>query len=169
MTEPADASDARRLLTAILAISLGALAMAYAGQYLFGLEPCVLCLFQRVPWAMAVLIAAFGIIGWAGRSRLLPIALCAAVFAAGGVLAFYHVGVEQHWWGSIAGCGGGPVSGLTPEDLRPEALATGLKPCDRVDWRLFGLSLAGYNMLASALLSVGCLIGLFFLRRKPVT
>ena len=62
----------------------------------------------------------------------------------------------------------GPVSGLTLDDLRPEALATGLKPCDRVDWRLFGLSLAGYNMLASALLSVGCLIGLFFLRRKPV-
>jgi disulfide bond formation protein DsbB len=159
--------DARRLLAVILVTSLGALAMAYAGQYLFGLEPCVLCLLQRVPWAMAVLIAAFGIIGWAGRSRLLPIALCAAVLAGGGALALYHVGVEQHWWGSIAGCDGGPVSGLTPDDLRPEALATGLKPCDRVDWRLFGLSLAGYNMLASALLSVGCLIGLFFLRRKP--
>jgi hypothetical protein len=52
--------------------------------------------------------------------------------------------------------------------LRPEALASGLKPCDQVDWRLFSLSLAGYNMLASALLSVGCLIGLLWLRRKPV-
>ena len=168
MTRPADASDVRRLLVAVLAISLGALVMAFAGQYLFGLEPCVLCLYQRVPWAIAAVIAAGGIFGWAGRTGFLPIALCAAVFAAGGVLAFYHVGVEQHWWGSIAGCGGGPVSGLTPEDLRPEALATGLKPCDRVDWRLFGLSLAGYNMLASALMSAGCLIGLFLLRRKPV-
>jgi disulfide bond formation protein DsbB len=168
MTQPADASDARRLLTAILAISLGALAMAYAGQYLFGLEPCVLCLYQRVPWALTALIAVVGMVGWAGRSRLLPIALCAAVFAVGSGLAFYHVGVEQHWWGSIAGCGGGPVSGLSLDDLRPEALATGLKPCDRVDWRLFGLSLAGYNMLASALFSVGCLIGVFLLRRKAV-
>jgi disulfide bond formation protein DsbB len=168
MTESANTSNARRLLAAILAVSLGALAMAYAGQYLFGLEPCVLCLFQRVPWAMAALIAAVGIVGWVGHSRHLPIALCAAVFAAGGTLAFYHVGVEQHWWGSIAGCGGGPVTGFTLDDLRPEALATEPKPCDRLDWRLFGLSLAGYNTIASALLSVGCLIGLFLLRRKAV-
>lgn len=167
MTLPADASYARRLLVAVLTISLGALAMAFAGQFLFGLEPCVLCLYQRVPWAIAAVVAVGGIFGWAGRAPLLPIALCAAVFAAGGALAFYHVGVEQHWWGSIAGCGGGPVSGLTPEDMRPEALATGLKPCDRVDWRLFGLSLAGYNTIASALMSTGCLIGLLLLRRKP--
>ena len=162
-----NAIDTCRLLTAILGISVAALAAAFAGQYLFGLEPCVLCLYQRVPWALAALISALAFAGWAGKSRLLPIAMCAGVFAAGGGLAFYHVGVEQHWWGSIAGCGGGPVSGLTLDDLRPEALATGLKPCDRVDWRLFGLSLAGYNAIASALLSIGCFIGLFLLRRKP--
>ncbi|MGZ9105635.1 MAG: disulfide bond formation protein B, partial [Rhodoplanes sp.] len=40
--------DPRRLLLAILVISLAALASAFAGQYLFGLEPCVLCLYQRV-------------------------------------------------------------------------------------------------------------------------
>jgi disulfide bond formation protein DsbB len=162
------AIDARRLLAAILVISLGALAAAFAGQYLFGLEPCVLCLYQRVPWALAALIAAVGTAGWAGRRRLLPIALCAAVFAGGGALAFYHVGVEQHWWGSIAGCGGGSVSGLTLDDLRPEALVTGIRPCDRADWRLFGLSLASYNAIASTLLTAGCLVGLSLIGRKPV-
>jgi disulfide bond formation protein DsbB len=169
MMQRTSAIDARRLLAAILVISLGALAMAYAGQYLFGLEPCVLCLFQRVPWALAALIAAVGIVGWVGHSRHLPIALCAAVFAGGGALALYHVGVEQHWWGdSISGCGGRPVSGLTLDDLRPDTLAAGIRPCDRVDWRLFGLSLAGYNAIASVLLTASCLIGLSLLRRKPV-
>jgi disulfide bond formation protein DsbB len=162
-----EAGEARRMLWAILAISLGALAAAFAGQYLFSLEPCVLCLYERVPWAIAALIAAAGLAGWAGRRDLVPIALCSAVFAVGGALAFYHVGVEQHWWGSIAGCGGTPVSGLTLDDLRPETLATGLKPCDRVDWRLFGLSLAGYNAIASTLLSLGCLAGLASIGRKP--
>lgn len=160
--------DPRRLLLAILVISLGALGAAFAGQYLFGLEPCVLCLYQRVPWAAAALISALALGGWAGRLRLLAIALCAATFAAGGALAFYHVGVEQHWWGSVAGCAGEAVTDLTLDDLRPEALATGLKPCDRVDWRLFGLSLAGYNVIASALLSAGCLAALALIGRKPV-
>jgi disulfide bond formation protein DsbB len=161
-----EAGEARAMLGAILAISLGALAAAFAGQYLFGLEPCILCLYQRVPWGIAALIAAVGLAGWAGRRDAVPLAVCAFVFAAGGVLAFYHVGVEQHWWGSVAGCGGGPVSGLTLDDLRPESLATGLKPCDRVDWRLFGLSLAGYNTIASTLLSLGCLAGLALIGRK---
>ena len=162
-----EAGDARRMLSAILLISLGALATAFAGQYLFSLEPCVLCLYERVPWALAALVAAVGLAGWAGRRGSVPVALCAAIFAAGGGLAFYHVGIEQHWWGSIAGCAGGPVGGLTLDDLRPDSLATAPKPCDRVDWRLFGLSLAGYNMIASTLLSLGCLAGLVSLRRKP--
>ena len=161
------AGNPRGMLLAILVISLAALATALAGQYLFGLQPCILCLYERVPWALAALVAAVGLVGWSGRRGSVPIALCAAIFAAGGALAFYHMGVEQHWWGSIAGCGGLPVSGLTLDDLRPETLATGLKPCDRVDWRLFGLSLAGYNAIASALLSLGCLAGLVSIRRKP--
>jgi disulfide bond formation protein DsbB len=161
-----EAGERRAMLGAILAISLGALAAAFVGQYFFGIEPCVLCLYQRVPWAIAALVAAAGLVGWAGR-RDAVLAVCALVFAAGGALAFYHVGVEQHWWGSIAGCGGAPVSGLTLDDLRPESLAAGLKPCDRVDWHLFGLSLAGYNMIASTLLSLGCLAGLASIGRKP--
>ena len=159
--------DPRRLLLAILVISLAVLAAAFAGQYLFGLDPCVLCLYQRVPWAAAALISALALVGWAGRHSLLPIGLCAVIFAAGGALAFYHVGVEQHWWGSVAGCAGEAATNLTLDDLRPEALATGLRPCDRVDWRLFGLSFAGYNVIASALLSVGCLAGLALIGRKP--
>jgi disulfide bond formation protein DsbB len=163
-----ESTDARWMLAAILLISLGALATAFAGQYLFGVEPCVLCLSERVPWALAALFAGVGLAGWTGRRGSLPIALCAVVFAAGGGLALYHVGVEQHWWGSFAGCAGRPVGGLTLDDLRPESLAGGPRPCDRVDWRLFGLSLAGYNVIASTLLSLGCLAGLVSLRRKPV-
>ena len=60
------------------------------------------------------------------------------------------------------------MTDLTIDNLRPEALATGLKPCDRVDWRLFGLSLAGYNVIASALLSADCLAALALIGRKPV-
>ena len=42
---------------AILAVSIGSLAMAFAAQYLFGLDPCILCLYQRIPYAVTVVLA----------------------------------------------------------------------------------------------------------------
>ena len=147
---------------AILAVSIGALAMAFAAQYLFGLDPCILCLYQRIPYAVTVVLAAAALVA-PTRGRLRPglVTLCAVVFFAGAALAFYHVGVEQHWWGSIAGCGGELATDLTLEDLKTQ-LGGGFvprKPCDQVDWELFGLSLAGYNGLASSALGVACVAG----------
>ena len=160
------ADFSRLFLALILGASLAALAAAFAGQYLFGLEPCILCLWQRVPFAAGAVVAAVGLFVLTGRgqSRLL-IGLAALIFALGSGLAFFHVGVQQHWWGSIAGCGGGPVSGLSIDDLTAPALAAPAKPCDVVDWRLFGLSLAGWNTIASAGLAAACLVALTCLRK----
>ena len=95
------------------------------------------------------------------------VGLCAAVFLAGAALAFYHVGVQQHWWGSFAACGAQLATNLTLEDLKaePSGGAPAVKPCDRVDWTLFGLSLAGYNAIFSLVLGVACVAGVRLLRR----
>lgn len=147
---------------AILAVSVGSLAMAFAAQYLFGLDPCILCLYQRIPYAVTVVLAAAALAA-PTRGRLRPglVALCAGVFFAGAALAFYHVGVEQHWWGSFAACGGELATDLTLEDLKAQLGGGNIprKPCDRVDWELFGLSLAGYNGIASLALGVASLVG----------
>jgi len=153
---------------AILAVSVGSLAMAFAAQYLFGLDPCILCLYQRIPYAVTVVLAAAALVA-PPRGRLRPglVALCAGVFFTGSALAFYHVGVEQHWWGSFAACGGELTTDLSLDDLKAQ-LTEGFipsKPCDRVDWELFGLSLAGYNGIASLALGVACLAGAHLVRR----
>jgi disulfide bond formation protein DsbB len=153
---------------AILAASVGSLATAFAAQYLFGLDPCILCLYQRIPYAVTVVLAAAALVT-PTRGPLRPglVTLCAVVFFAGAALAFYHVGVEQHWWGSIAGCGGELATDLSLEDLKAQ-LTEGFiarKPCDRVAWELFGLSLAGYNGIASLALGVACLAGARLIRR----
>ena len=81
-------------------------------------------------------------------------------------MAFFHVGVQQHWWSSVAGCGGVPVSGMSVEDLSATALAHPPKPCDVVDWRLFGLSLAGWNTHRfDRVWHVACLVALTLLRK----
>jgi disulfide bond formation protein DsbB len=137
-------------LALVLMASLMALASAFAGQHLFGLEPCILCLYERVPWAAAAVVSALGLILPPRPWGLAALALCGAIFAAGAALAFYHVGVEAHWWASIAGCEAPAVGGFTLDDLHAPALAEPLKPCDQVDFRLLGLSLAGWNVVLSA-------------------
>lgn len=153
---------------AILAVSVGFLAMAFAAEYLFGLDPCILCLYQRIPYAVTVVLATAALVAPThGRLRSGLVTLCAVVFFAGAALAFYHVGVEQHWWGSIAGCGGELATDITVEDLKAQLSGGSIppKPCDRVDWELFGLSLAGYNSIASFALGVACVAGARLVRR----
>ena len=92
---------------AILIASAGALGSAFTAQYLFGLEPCVLCIYQRWPFAIAIAIAAGALLlVRSGRSPRWLLALAGLVFIANSAIAFYHVGVEQHWWQGTAECTG---------------------------------------------------------------
>jgi len=150
-------------LVAGLALLLGAMVIEHG----MGIAPCVLCLYQRIPPAVGVPLAALAL--WprvpAVRARRLT-ALVALVFLAGAVLAGYHVGVEQHWWAGTAQCGGGAAPPLDLSTdltaLRRALEAPEVVPCDAIPWSMLGISLAGYNMIVSMGLAV---LGLWAVRR----
>ena len=154
---------------AMLGASVGALATAYTAELAFGLEPCVLCLYQRIPYAVAGLLGLLALLLPPGRYSVWAVAGCGAVFAAGAGIAFYHVGVEQHWWMSAASCGaaGGGPAPETVEELRALLGAKPPKACDEIDWTLFGLSMATYNVAASLALAFGAFWGARRMRRTP--
>ncbi len=161
MIAPSRGVDWPRLIPmAILAASVGALAVAYIAEFVFGLEPCILCLYQRVPYAATGILAilALGLPPQSGV-RTASVALCGAVFVAGAGVAVYHVGVEQHWWAGTAACGGALPAEMTVEALRAQLAAGPSKPCDQVDWALFGISFAGYNLMASLALAAFSVAG----------
>lgn len=125
--------------------SLALLLGAFAFQYLGGLAPCKLCLWQRWPHAAAVLV---GLLALALPGRILPlVGAVAAIVAA--ALGLYHAGVEQGWWEGPATCTAGPVAGVSAEDLLNQILAAPLVRCDEVAWSLLGLSMASWNMVLS--------------------
>ena len=129
--------------------SLGLLLGAFAFQYIGGMVPCVLCLYQRWPHAAAVLI---GLMGLKIGGRVLPLlgALAAATSAAIGV---FHVGVEQRWWEGLATCTVDTLSGVSGADLLNTDLTVGAPVrCDAIPWEMFGVSMAGWNVIVSALL-----------------
>lgn len=128
--------------------SLALLLGAFAFQYLGGLAPCKLCLWQRWPHAAAVLI---GLLAFVLPRRIWPVLGAGAAAAAAG-LGVYHTGVERGWWTGPTTCTSGPVGGLAPEDLLNQILAAPVVRCDEVAWSLLGLSMASWNAIASALL-----------------
>jgi len=123
------------------ALLLGALAF----QYLGGLPPCKLCIWQRWPHAIAVLI---GLVCVAVPARLLALAGALAA-AATAVVGVYHLGVEHRWWEGPNTCTSGSVQGLDPKDLLNQILDAPVVRCDEVLWSFLGLSMAGWNALIS--------------------
>jgi len=90
--------------------------------------------------------------------------IAALAFLIGAGLAFYHVGVEQHWLAGPTACTGGTSGADTVEALKAQLLGRQPVNCDEPAWRLFGVSLAGWNLLASAVITIFC--GAAVLRRR---
>jgi disulfide bond formation protein DsbB len=147
------------------AIVLGA---ALLSQYWGGLAPCELCLLQRWPWTAAIAISLVALI--AGNRPTLPWAalILAIVFGISVAFAFYHVGVEQHWFAGPSACTASASGAVTLEELKRQILGTAPVLCDRVQWSLFGVSLAGWNLLASLGMAAIC-AGVFASTRRPAS
>jgi disulfide bond formation protein DsbB len=142
----------------VLTVSAVVLGAALLSQYWGGLAPCELCLMQRWPWGLAITISLVTVL--VGGRGTLPwvAAILALVFAASTVFAFYHVGVEQKWFMGPSACTastpGNSGAAMTLEQMKQQILGTAPVMCDRVQWSLFGVSLAGWNVLASLIMAV---------------
>jgi disulfide bond formation protein DsbB len=139
---------------AILAASAAALGFVFVMQYGFGHEPCVLCLWQRVPYAAAILLSGFSLLPALRRQAPILLMLCALIFVIECGLAFFHTGVELHWWLGTQGCAITPLNGASAEDLRTQLLHTVVARCDQINWTFLGLSMANYNVAYSLLLAL---------------
>ncbi len=160
-------ANPRLVFALLLGASAAILAAAFAFQYIGGLEPCVLCLYQRVPYGAVIVLSGLGLGLGLGLSGLEPppkgvIAglggLCAVAFLVNAGIATFHVGVEQQWWQGTEACGAAGATARTIEELRAQILAAPVVRCDVVPWSLFGISMAGYNDLASLGLAVASAI-----------
>jgi disulfide bond formation protein DsbB len=151
------------VLIASVAVAGGALLFQYVGH----LPPCELCLYQRWPYYAAIPLALVTLLAGRRQATLGLLALCVLLFLAGGALAFYHVGVEQHWFAGPTTCTGSVSASGSVEDFTARLLATPPVRCDEIAWSLFGISLAGWNFLASFGLVVFCIAALRVLARAP--
>jgi disulfide bond formation protein DsbB len=133
----------------ILLVTVAILSSAYSAQYIGGLRPCILCLYERIPWFITgALMVVTVLMQFSGPVRRMILLAAGLVMLAGAALGAYHVGVEQGYLQPPTTCS----ATATPANLKDlkALLETTLPPrCDEISWSLFGISLAGYNAIAS--------------------
>jgi len=155
--------DYQRAAAMIVFISFATLSAALISQYVFGLNPCELCIYQRIPYVFTI---AFGLVAYGAARQDKSIAkffmiLAGITFLVGAGIAAFHVGVEQKWWEGLTSCGGSSNDAeMTLEELRQLVLSSTVVRCDEVAWSLFGVSMAGYNALLSFALAIYSFISL---------
>jgi disulfide bond formation protein DsbB len=122
------------------------LAGALFFQYVVGLAPCELCIWQRWPHLAAVLI---GFVTFFFPAAWV-MGLGALAAATSGGLGIYHTGVERGWWQGPTTCSGTTdISAMSAEDLLDHIMAAPVVRCTDVAWEMLGLSMASWNALAS--------------------
>ncbi|WP_136441595.1 disulfide bond formation protein B [Pacificoceanicola onchidii] len=136
----------RTLLIAIAAGGSAAMMLgAFGFQFLGEMPPCKLCIYQRYGHVIAILA---GLVAY--MRPVNPVLWIGALGAlSSSVIGAYHAGVELKWWEGPNTCTSGSIEGLTPEELLAQITAAPIVRCDEIPWEMFGISMAGWNAIAS--------------------
>lgn len=168
-------SDSSFIFLAIVGVCIFSLAAAMSSEVFLGLEPCVLCIYQRWPFAIGV---ALGTIGFLMRKKIRAVQAILSVMAlnffVNSGIALYHTGVEQKWWASkVEGCAVPlfDAPDTSRQSLLENLMSTPIADCSKIPWQdpIFGLSMANYNVILCFGIAVICLICAALQKRPPAS
>jgi len=140
------------LLIFILAIISLTIISALIIQYWLGHEPCKLCIYERIPYFLSILLLIKILLF--KKYEKITLFILFLIFIASAVLAFYHFGIEQGFFSESFVCKAGDLSGTLSKEQLLEQLNKNSISCKDVSFRVLGLSLATINTILSIILSV---------------
>ena len=142
----------KKILIFLLTFILLVLISAFVIEYQLGHKPCKLCLYERIPYFLSILLIA-KILFTKGYEKITLLILF-LVFIISALLAFYHFGIEQGFFKESLSCAAANFS----ENLSKEELLKQLKEntisCKDASFKILGFSLAAINTIFSITLSV---------------
>ena len=142
----------KRIFNLILLFSIFALIAAYFIQYVLKHQPCTLCLIERIPYIFSIIIISICL--FTKKFEKVSLIILSLIFFSAMLIAFYHVGIEQGFIKESLVCDLNNES----NNLSKEALLSQLKEmpvsCKDVTFRIFGLSLATFNIFITLILGV---------------
>jgi len=122
-------------------------------QYLGGLAPCPMCIWQRWPHLAAAVLSVIAVsVLWHWSRPLAGVGAVLMAVSAG--LGLFHAGVEQGWWRGLESCSAASPTGQSAEALLAQITAAPIVRCDEIAWDFMGLSMAGWNAIVSLALAM---------------
>ena len=134
----------------ILFYSLFAILFALYVEYILQYKPCKLCLYQRVPYIVAIFISFVGYNYFKNDKILI---LIVVIFSISVLISGYHYGIENNIFEEFSGCTAGTLEIIDKSELL-KSLNNNVSSCKDVNFKLFGISLAGINFLLSLLIVI---------------
>ena len=142
----------KTILNLILLFSIFALLTAYFIQYVLGHQPCNLCLIERVPYILTIIIITLTLIF--KKFEKICLIILALIFVSAMFISIYHFGIEQGFINESLVCDlKNKSDSFTTEDLLKELKEKTIS-CKDVTFKIFGLSLATINIIISLILSI---------------
>ena len=132
----------------ILFYSLFAIFFALYVEYVLGYKACKLCLYQRIPYVIAIFISFIGYNYFKNNKILI---LIIVIFSISFFISGYHYGIENNIFEEFSGCTANTLEIIDKSELL-KSLNDNVSSCKDVNFKLFGISLAGINLLLSLLI-----------------
>ncbi len=142
----------KNLFTVIFLISFIALVSAYFIEYILGHQPCNLCLYERIPYFLAILIVLINY-KYNKLEKYIILSL-AIIFLIATILSLYHLGIEQGFIQESLLCDLEKGANILDKDEILKQLQQKNISCKDVTFQIFGLSLTSYNIIISILLTI---------------
>ncbi len=143
------------LLNLILFVSFVALISAFFIEYVLGHQPCNLCILERIPYVVAIIIILLNY--KFSHFEKLFLVLLIVVFLTATILSAYHFGIEQGFIEESLVCDLKNGSGVTSKEEILKQLQEQKVSCKDVTFKIFGLSLTTYNIVISILITINTL------------
>ena len=142
----------------ILFYSLLAIFFALYVEHVLGYKPCKLCLYQRIPYIVAIFISFVGYNYFKNDKILI---LIVVIFSISVLISGYHYGIENNIFEEFSGCSNNTLD-ITNKTELLKSLNNNMPSCKDVNFKLFGMSLAGINFLLSLLIIIYSLRALIY-------
>ena len=141
----------KKFLVSVLVFTSLVLVSAFIIEHQLGHKPCKLCLYERIPYFLSILLIIK--ILFIKRYEKITLLILSLVFISGAALAFYHFGIEQGFFSESSACMTGDLSKILSKEELLEELKQNSISCKDVSFRMLGLSLAAINTIFSLILS----------------
>ena len=119
-------------------------------EFVLNQKPCKLCVYQRIPYIVAIFIC---FLGFTSEKKIHWLFFLTLIFISSSLLSGYHVGIENGIFSEFSGCSNTNINLIEKTDII-KSLNENLPSCKEINFKIFGLSLATINLFISIIISV---------------